>query len=71
VASGVHYPVAVPDLPAMRDLDDAVDVPVARDWAARELSIPIFPGMTADEAEQVCAAVSGWCAAHPAQRTAT
>jgi dTDP-4-amino-4,6-dideoxygalactose transaminase len=71
VASGVHYPVAVPDLPAMRDLDDSVDVPTARDWAARELSIPIFPGMTADEAEQVCAAVSGWCAAHPAQRTAT
>ncbi len=71
VSSGVHYPVAVPDQPAMRALDGSADVPVARDWAARELSIPIFPGMTDDEIEFVCAAVGGWCAAQPAQRAAT
>jgi dTDP-3-amino-3,4,6-trideoxy-alpha-D-glucose transaminase len=71
VASGVHYPVAVPDQPAVRAADAAADVPVARDWAARELSIPIFPGMTEEEIGLVCAAVSGWYAAQPVQPTAT
>lgn len=44
ITCGIHYPVAVPDLPALRSLENT-DVLVARDWAAREVSLPIFPGM--------------------------
>jgi dTDP-4-amino-4,6-dideoxygalactose transaminase len=60
IASGVHYPVAVPDQPALRGIDRRVDTPVARDWAARELSIPIFPGMRQDELEFVSEAIGSW-----------
>jgi dTDP-4-amino-4,6-dideoxygalactose transaminase len=56
VASGVHYPVAVPDQPALAQLAGA-DTPIARDWAAREISLPIFPEMTAGERDDVAAAV--------------
>lgn len=56
VASGVHYPVAVPDHPALAHLPQA-DVPVARDWAARELSLPMFPELRDDEVDAVVAAL--------------
>jgi dTDP-4-amino-4,6-dideoxygalactose transaminase len=62
IATGVHYPVALPDqaaLPAMR----GSDAPVARDWAARELSLPIFPEMTVDELERVVAGFNAAAAA--------
>jgi dTDP-4-amino-4,6-dideoxygalactose transaminase len=36
---------------------------VARDWAARELSLPIFPELTAAELEAVCEAVLAVAAA--------
>jgi dTDP-4-amino-4,6-dideoxygalactose transaminase len=60
IASGVHYPVAVPDQPALAGYAPAVATPIARDWAARELSIPLFPGMTEAEVEWVTRAVAGW-----------
>ena len=56
IGSGVHYPVALPAQPALPGLADA-DAPAARDWATRELSLPIFPGMTAAEVEAVTDAV--------------
>jgi dTDP-4-amino-4,6-dideoxygalactose transaminase len=62
IATGVHYPVAIPDHPALADLA-AADTPVARDWAARELSLPIFPELTAAELEAVCEAVLAVAAA--------
>ena len=52
VATGIHYPVAVPDQPALPELA-GTDTPVARDWAARELSLPIFPELTAQQLEWV------------------
>jgi dTDP-4-amino-4,6-dideoxygalactose transaminase len=61
IASGVHYPVAVPDQPALAEHPAPAPAPVARDWAARELSIPLFPGITEAELEQVTSAVVGWC----------
>jgi dTDP-4-amino-4,6-dideoxygalactose transaminase len=70
IASGVHYPVAVPDQPPLRDLHRSAVTPVARDWAARELSIPIFPGMTEAEFEAVVGAVSSWCAGRSQARVA-
>lgn len=60
IASGVHYPVAVPDQPALADYAQPAQTPIARDWAARELSIPIFPGMTDAEVERVASAVACW-----------
>lgn len=62
IATGVHYPVALPDqaaLPAMR----MSDAPVARDWAARELSLPIFPEMTTEELDRVVAGFNAVAAA--------
>jgi dTDP-4-amino-4,6-dideoxygalactose transaminase len=52
IATGVHYPVAVPDHPALPELS-AAETPVARDWSRRELSLPIFPEMSRDEVEHV------------------
>jgi dTDP-3-amino-3,4,6-trideoxy-alpha-D-glucose transaminase len=56
IATGVHYPVAVPDHPALGHLKP-VDVPVARDWAARELSLPMFPELRDDEVDAVAEAL--------------
>ena len=57
IASGVHYPVALPDQPCLPGLR-AADTPRARDWAARELSLPIYPEMTPGQVEQVAGAVT-------------
>jgi dTDP-4-amino-4,6-dideoxygalactose transaminase len=56
IATGVHYPVAIPDQPAMPELAN-FEAPVARAWATRELSLPLFPEMTEDEVELVTDAV--------------
>jgi dTDP-4-amino-4,6-dideoxygalactose transaminase len=55
VSSGVHYPLALPDQPALPMLH-GVSAPNARQWAAEELSLPIFPGMTDSELEIVTSA---------------
>jgi dTDP-4-amino-4,6-dideoxygalactose transaminase len=68
IASGVHYPKALPDQPPLQAVGRPAATPVARDWAARELSIPIFPGMTAAEIERVAGAVSSWRAGHSQAR---
>lgn len=68
IATGVHYPRALVDQPALSGLlqlggppagNDVV--PTARDWARRELSLPIFPGMTDDEIDVVVTAVRAYC----------
>jgi dTDP-3-amino-3,4,6-trideoxy-alpha-D-glucose transaminase len=60
ISTRIHYPLALPDQPALRNVYRSLPVPVARDWAARELSLPIFPGMTDREVEQVVRAVNRW-----------
>ncbi|MGB0092949.1 MAG: DegT/DnrJ/EryC1/StrS family aminotransferase [Solirubrobacteraceae bacterium] len=60
IATGVHYPLALVDQPLWRGDDGASDVPNARDWAARELSLPMFPHMTAGEMDAVTTAVHRW-----------
>lgn len=57
VSTGVHYPLALPDQPAL-PMMHGVDAPNARRWAAEELSLPIFPGMTEAELEIVVGAAS-------------
>ncbi|MGH2885757.1 MAG: DegT/DnrJ/EryC1/StrS family aminotransferase, partial [Solirubrobacteraceae bacterium] len=60
ISTRIHYPLALPDQPALRNVYRSLSVPTARDWAARELSLPIFPGMTGGEVEQVVRAVNRW-----------
>jgi len=56
IGCGVHYPLSLPEQPALAGLGLA-DAPRAREWAARELSLPIFPGLRPDELEAVAGAV--------------
>lgn len=56
VASGIHYPLALLDQPALAGLAGP-QTPVARDWAAHELSLPMFPELSESELEQVVGAV--------------
>jgi len=58
ISTRIHYPLAVPDQPALRGVCRSLAVPRARDWAERELSLPIFPGMTEREIDQVAQAVN-------------
>jgi dTDP-4-amino-4,6-dideoxygalactose transaminase len=58
VASAVHYPLAITQQPAYRELDHA-PCPEAEAWAAECLTVPCFPEMTESEVERVCAALAG------------
>lgn len=58
ISTRVHYSLALPDQPALRNLYPSFSVAAARDWAARELSLPIFPGMTRSEVDRVVEAVN-------------
>lgn len=48
IATGIHYDRALPDQAALAGLRGH-DAPVARDWAARELSLPMLPELTEAE----------------------
>lgn len=56
IATGVHYPLALRDQPALPMLAGA-DTPVAVDWAALELSLPMFAEITEFEVHAVIEAV--------------
>jgi dTDP-3-amino-3,4,6-trideoxy-alpha-D-glucose transaminase len=56
ISTAVHYPLALPDQPVLPQLAGA-DAPNARDWAKRELSLPLFPEMSERELETVASAV--------------
>jgi dTDP-3-amino-3,4,6-trideoxy-alpha-D-glucose transaminase len=60
IATGVHYPAALPDQPSLPMLQ-GTDAPVARDWAARELSLPMFPELSCEEIDAVSAAIVDLC----------
>ena len=60
ISTRIHYSLALPDQPALRNVHQCAPVPSARDWAARELSLPIFPGMTDREIDRVVGAVNRW-----------
>jgi dTDP-4-amino-4,6-dideoxygalactose transaminase len=57
VASAVHYPLAITQQPAYRDLRHAA-CPEAEAWAAECLSVPCFPEMTEAEIDRVCTALA-------------
>ncbi len=58
VASAIHYPLAITQQPAYRDLEHA-DCPEAEAWAAECISVPCFPEMTEAEIDRVCLALAG------------
>jgi dTDP-4-amino-4,6-dideoxygalactose transaminase len=58
IPTGVHYSCALTDHPALQELAH-VDAPNARDWAARELSLPLFPELRPAELDAVVEAVNG------------
>ncbi len=60
ISTRIHYPRALPDQPALRNVYRSFSISASRDWAARELSLPIFPGMTDREVDQVAHAVTAW-----------
>jgi dTDP-4-amino-4,6-dideoxygalactose transaminase len=58
VSSAVHYPLAITQQPAYRDLEHA-SCPEAEAWADECISVPCFPEMTEAEVDRVCAALAG------------
>jgi dTDP-4-amino-4,6-dideoxygalactose transaminase len=58
ISTRVHYPLALPDQPFLSNLYPTRSVGTARDWAKRELSLPIFPGMTDGEIDHIVWAVN-------------
>lgn len=60
IGAGIHYPFAVHELGACRDLGYATgDFPVAEDWARRCLSLPIYAEMPADAVERAAGILAG------------
>ncbi|HLY49002.1 MAG TPA: DegT/DnrJ/EryC1/StrS family aminotransferase [Solirubrobacteraceae bacterium] len=62
IATGVHYPVALPDQPALEGIP-AAGAHNARIWAQTELSLPIFPELRVIEIGAVVAGVDEWLTA--------
>jgi dTDP-4-amino-4,6-dideoxygalactose transaminase len=62
IASAVHYPSPLHRQPAMEGLTSAKDgdFPVATAASAEVLCLPIYPELTNEEVEQVCAGVKSF-----------
>jgi dTDP-4-amino-4,6-dideoxygalactose transaminase len=55
IATGVHYPIALPSLAAYRYLGHKPeDFPIANRYAGEILSLPMFPEMTDEQVAYVC-----------------
>ncbi len=57
IETGIHYPLTLLDQPVLRDHCRA-NARAARDWAARELSLPLFAELSEREVETVAEAVN-------------
>jgi dTDP-4-amino-4,6-dideoxygalactose transaminase len=57
VGAALHYPLAVPQQPAYRELL-AGTFPEAEGWARECVSIPCFPEMTEHEIDHVATALA-------------
>ena len=55
IATGIHYPEALPNLPAYKYLGHKPeDFPVASKYSKEILSLPIYPEMSLEKVEYVC-----------------
>jgi dTDP-4-amino-4,6-dideoxygalactose transaminase len=60
VGAGIHYPFALHQLAAYADLRrPAAGLPAAEDWAARGLSLPLFPELSEAQQGHVVATLLG------------
>jgi len=67
----VYYPNVLPDQPLYRDLGyDGALYPNARRFAAEVLSLPVHPGVTQSELDQVIEAVNTWAEARTGLKAA-
>ena len=57
IATAVHYPLAITQQPAYRDLAGP-PCPLAESWAAGCVSVPCFPELTDAEVDHVCDALA-------------
>ena len=57
IATGVHYPLALGDQPALLHRAVQNGAPVAREWAARCLSLPLHLGMDESTVDRVASVV--------------
>jgi len=62
VATGEHYPLAIPDQPAMRGVpfETPFGLTRVREFCASEVSLPIHPYLLDDEVARVIDAVNTW-----------
>jgi dTDP-4-amino-4,6-dideoxygalactose transaminase len=64
IGTGIHYPIPVHLQPAFRSLDyHRGDFPIAEKLAETELSLPLFPELTAEQVDLVAAVVQEWAGA--------
>jgi perosamine synthetase len=66
VSTGIYYPIPVHRQPYVLALGIRADLPVTDRAAARSLSLPMFPGLTDDEAATVIEAVRAVVGRHAA-----
>ncbi len=62
IATGIHYPIAIPDQRAVAglELEEVNELPRARRWCASEVSLPIHPWLDAEEIDRVIEACAAW-----------
>jgi dTDP-3-amino-3,4,6-trideoxy-alpha-D-glucose transaminase len=62
IGAGIHYPMAVPDQPALAEVahEGSEGCTTARRLAASEVSLPIHPYLTSHEVDRVIEAVNTW-----------
>lgn len=53
ISTGVHYPIALADQPAVKKVSTDFETPIAREKSNKILSLPVFPYMKEDEQEYV------------------
>ena len=69
IATGIHYPIALHQQPALRGLARVPDgLPVTERLVGRILSLPMFPEMTDDQVAEVAEAVRAFQTRHPRGR---
>ena len=63
IASGVHYPILIPEQDAMKSLGRTLmkgDLPKAKRFAEQEVSLPIHPYLSDQDIERVISACNTW-----------
>ena len=53
ISTGIHYPIALAEQPAVKKLGKKFDTPVSIEKSKRILSLPIFPYMKEEEQDYV------------------